>query len=319
MPDDAIPNTSKAARSIAPAGQPTTLLQRLQDGKFVTTVEVHPPRGFEMGRTLDSLNALLSRVHIDAFNATDVPLAQARMSAVALSVLLQRRTGVEAILHIATRNRNVLAIHSDLMGAHALNIRNTFVFWGDNPSIGDYPQASSLSDIRSSQLIGTLSRLNAGQEVAGHTLPEPTSFGIGCALSLNALNMDEELASLERKVEAGAHYILTQSVFDQEAVRRMHDRLGGFPLPLILGILPLQSARHAEFLHNNVPGMVIPEPARERLRNAGDEGRAMGAAIARELLEDLRDIVSGVYVVPSFGRYDVVADVLGEDAATAIR
>ncbi len=299
--------------TIPPAGQPTALLQKLHDGEFVTTVEVHPPRGFSLDRTLASLKALQAKVRIDAFNATDVPLAQARMSAVALSVLLQRQTGVEAILHIATRNRNVLAIHADLIGAHALNVRNTFVFWGDNPTIGDYPQASSLSDVTSSQLISALSRLNAGEEVAGHTLPEPTSFAIACALSPNSPHIDEEIASLQRKVEAGAHYIMTQTVFDPAPVRRLHDLLGGFPLPVVLGVLPLQSARHAEFLHNNVPGMVIPESIRRRLRSAGDNGRAEGAAIARELIEETRGMIAGVYMIPSFGRYDVVADVLADD------
>ena len=301
--------------SIPPPGQPTALLQRLRDGEFITTVEVHPPRGFALDRTLDSLTSLLEKVRIDAFNATDVPLAQARMSAVALSVHLQGHTGVEAILHAATRNRNVLALHSDLIGAHTLNVRNVYVFRGDNPSIGDYPDASSLSDVTSSQLISALSRLNAGEEVAGHTLPEPSSFAIACALSPNSPHIDEELASLERKVDAGAHYVITQTVFDPEPVRRYHDRLGGFPLPVVLGVLPLQSARHAEFLHNNVPGMVIPEPTRRRLRDAGENGRAEGAAIARELIDDVRGMISGVYMIPSFGRYEIVADVLGGDYA----
>ena len=299
--------------SIPPAGQPTVLLQKLHDGEFVTTVEVHPPRGFSLDRTLASLKALMEKVRIDAFNATDVPLAQARMSAITLSVLLQRHTGVEAILHTATRNRNVLALHSDLIGAHALNVRNVYVFRGDNPSIGDYPDASSLSDVTSSQLISALSRLNAGEEVAGHTLSEPASFAIACALSPNAPHADEELASLKRKVDAGAHYIMTQTVFDPEPVRRFHDLLGGFPLPVVLSVLPLQSARHAEFLHNNVPGMVIPEPIRRRLHAAGDNSRAEGAAIARELIEETRGMIAGVYMIPSFGRYDVVAEVLADD------
>ncbi len=300
--------------SIPLPGRPTALLERLRAGEFVTTVEVHPPRGFSLDRTIASLTALIARARIDAFNATDVPLAQARMSAVALSVLLQQQTGVEAILHAATRNRNILALHSDLIGAHALNVRNVFVFRGDNPSIGDYPDASSLSDVTSSQLINTLRRLNEGEQVAGHTLPEPTSFAIACALSPNAPHIDEEIASLRRKVEAGANYIITQTVFDIAPVRRIHDLLGGFPLPVLLGVLPLQSARHAEFLHNNVPGMVIPESIRRRLRDAGDgeAERAVGAAIARELIEESRSMIAGAYMIPSFGRYDVVADVLGD-------
>ena len=299
--------------TIPPPGQPTRLLQKLQNGDFVTTVEVHPPRGFTFDRTLDRLNSLVERVDIDAFNATDVPLAQARMSALALSLLLQERTGVEAILHTGTRNRNVLAMHSDLIGAHAMNVRNVFVFHGDNPAIGDYPDASSLSDVTSSQLIRVLSQLNAGEEVGGHTLPEPTSFTIACALSPNAANMDDEIASLRRKVAAGAHFILTQTVFDPEPVRRVHDVLGGFPLPVVVSVLPLQSARHAEFLHNNVPGMIVPDAARQRLRDAGDNARDEGAALARELIDDVRDLVSGVYIVPSFGRYEVVADVLAPE------
>ncbi len=299
--------------TITPPGQPTAFLQRLRAGEFVTTVEVHPPRGFRLDKTLERLQALLRRVRVDAFNATDVPLAQARMSAVALSELLQRHTGVEAILHVATRNRNILSVHSDLIGAHALNIRNAFVFWGDDPNIGDYPNASSISDVTSSELVGMLNGMNAGEEVAGHALTEPTSFAIGCAVQPGSQNMDEELASLDRKVRAGAHFIMTQSVFDAAPVRRLHDRLGGFPIPLVLGILPLYSARHAEFLHANVPGMVIPDSTRERLRDAGEGAQREGVAIARKLLDEVRDIISGVYLVPSFGRFDLAGDVLVND------
>ena len=307
--------------TITPPGQPTAFLQRLRAGEFVTTVEVHPPRGFRLDRTLERLQVLLSRVRVDAFNATDVPLAQARMSAVALSELLQRNTGVEAILHVATRNRNILSLHSDLIGAHALNIRNAFVFWGDDPNIGDHPTASSISDVTSSELVRLLNAMNADEGVAGHALAEPTTFAIGCALNVGAENMEDELASLGRKVTAGAHFIMTQSVFDAAPVRRLHDRLGGFPIPLVLGILPLHSARHAEYLHANVPGMIIPDSTRDRLRDAGKGAQREGVAIARELLSEVRDLISGVYLVPSFGRFDIAGDVLADEPGegTALR
>ena len=307
--------------TITPPGQPTAFLQRLRAGEFVTTVEVHPPRGFRLGRTLERLQTLLSRVRIDAFNATDVPLAQARMSAVALSELLQRHTRVEAVLHVATRNRNILSLHSDLIGAHALNIRNAFVFWGDDPNIGDHPSASSISDVTSSELVRLMNAMNAGEDVAGHALTEPTTFAIGCALNVGAENMEDELASLDRKVSAGAHFIMTQSVFDATPVRRLHDRLGGFPIPLVLGILPLHSARHAEYLHTNVPGMIIPGSTRDRLRDAGEGAQREGVAIARELLSEVRDLISGVYLVPSFGRFDIAGDVLVDEPGegTALR
>jgi len=256
------------------------------------------------------LRKLLGSVSVDAFNATDSPLAQGRMSALAMSTLIQTRLGVEAIMHIATRYRNLLALHADLLGAHALGVRNVFVFMGDPPSMGDYPQSVSFSDVTSSELIRLIRQANIGLDLTGRPMEEPTSFLVGCALNLAALDMDKELQSLERKVAAGADFIVTQAVFDPEAVERCYQRLGGFPLPVIMGVLPLRSLRHAEFLHNEVPQMVIPEGVRLRMREAGRKGAQAGVAIARELLEAVRPRIAGAYMIPAFGRYDVVAEVL---------
>ena len=299
---------TRDARPSAPA-EPTALAKKL--GKqFVVTVEVHPPRGFNVSDTLLQLRKLLGSVGVDAFNATDSPLAQGRMSALAMSTLIQTRLGVEAIMHIATRYRNLLALHADLLGAHALGVRNVFVFMGDPPSMGDYPQSVSFSDVTSSELIRLIRQANIGLDLTGRPMEEPTSFLVGCALNLAALDMDKELQSLERKVAAGADFIVTQAVFDPEAVERCYQRLGGFPLPVIMGVLPLRSLRHAEFLHNEVPQMVIPEGVRLRMREAGRKGAQAGVAIARELLEAVRPRIAGAYMIPAFGRYDVVAEVL---------
>lgn len=299
-----------AASEPKPPPEPTRLAQKIRNGEFVVTVEVHPPRGFDVNPTLARLRRLLGRVNIDAFNATDIPLAQSRMSALAMSTLLQTRLGVEAIMHVATRYRNLVALHSDLLGAHALGVRNIVVFMGDTPSIGDYPQAVSFSDVTSSGLIRLIRRANDGVDLSGNPVGQPTSFFVGGALNLEARDMDRELASLERKINAGADFIFSQSVFDPEALERMRQRLGGLPAPFLLSVLPLRSHRHAEFLHNEVPGMVVRGWARERMRRAGNNGAQAGVELAQELITAVQDHIAGVYFVPSFGRYEVVAEVM---------
>ena len=294
----------------APAPPPPTELSQKLGKQFVVTVEVHPPRGFDVSTTLTSLRNLLGMVNVDAFNCTDIPLAQGRMSALAMSSLVQTRLGTESIMHIATRYRNLLALQSDLLGAHALGVRNIFVFMGDPPQMGDYPQAVSFSDITSSGLIHMISQANKGLDTAGRPIEQSTSFLVGCALNLEAEDMDKEQASLERKIAAGADFILTQAVFRPEAVEKWRQRLGGFPKPLILGVLPLRSYRHAEFLHNEVPGIVIPTERQLRMKEAGKEGGEMGIVLAQELLKEVHSSIAGVYFVPSFGRYEVAAQVL---------
>ena len=300
----------ESRREYAPAPPPTTELSQKLGKQFVVTVEVHPPRGFDVSTTLTSLRNLLGMVTVDAFNCTDIPLAQGRMSALAMSSLLQTRLGTEAIMHVATRYRNLLALQSDLLGAHALGVRNIFVFMGDPPLMGDYPQAVSFSDITSSGLIRLISQANEGLDTAGRPIEQATSFLVGCALNLEAEDMAKEQASLERKMAAGADFILTQAVFRPEAVEKWRQRLGGFPKPVILGVLPLRNYRHAEFLHNEVPGMVIPPECQLRMKEAEKEGGEMGVTLAQELLKEVKSSIAGVYFVPSFGRYEVVAQVL---------
>ena len=293
---------------ITPA-EPTRLSKKL-GSEFTVTVEVDPPQGFEAGPILSDLRTLLGTVQVDAFNVSDNPRARGRMSALAMSTLIQTRLGVEAILHIATRHRNLLALHSDLLGAHGLGVRNVFVVMGDLPYIGDYPQATAVADVAPSGLISLIHQANSGRNLAGRPIKQATSFLVGCAFNMGATDLDRELRGLERKLDAGAHFILSQAVFDPESIERCYQRLGKFPVPLLMGLLPLSSARHAEFLHNEVPGIVIPEEVQQRMRAAGRRSQEEGVTIARELLEAVSSRIAGVYIIPAFGRYEMVTQIL---------
>ncbi|MFQ5934647.1 MAG: bifunctional homocysteine S-methyltransferase/methylenetetrahydrofolate reductase, partial [Dehalococcoidia bacterium] len=241
----------------APAAEPSGLSRKL-GRKFVVTVEVDPPKGFNVTPALAALSELKASGLVDAINVADNPRAQGRMSASAMCTLIQSRLGMETILHLALRHRNLVALHSELLGAHALGVRNVFVVAGDLPRTGDYPDATSVSDITTSGMIKLIKTFNSGMDLTGKAIEQATSFLIGCAFNLGAADMDKELRFLDHKLKAGANFILTQPVYTAEAVERAYQRLGSFPAPLLLGILPLRSHRHAEFLHNEVPGIVIP-------------------------------------------------------------
>jgi 5,10-methylenetetrahydrofolate reductase len=285
--------------------------RKLSNNEFVVTVEVHPPRGYKLDNTLKSLELLLDKVDVDAFNTTDIPLAQARLSPIAMSVLLTEKFNKETILHVANRYRNILALQSDLLGAHALGIRNAFVFMGDPPEMGDVPTASSLSDVTSSELIKIVSGMNRGLGLSGNKLDDPTFFTVGCAINLEPDDIESEIESLKRKIDAGADFILSQVTFSENAVEKFANIMGGFPIPLVLGVLPLRSYKHAEFLDNAVPGMNVPNQVLDRLELAGASGSEEGIIITQEILEEGRDLIAGAYVVPAFGRYDDVAKVIG--------
>ena len=293
-----------------PAAEPTGLSRTL-GRKFAVTVEVDPPRGFDVSTSLEALLELKSSGLVDAINVADNPRAQARMSALAMCTLIQSRLGLETVMHLALRHRNLVALHSELSGAHALGVRNVLVVMGDMPSVGNYPGATAVSDITASGMIKLLKAFNAGVDLRGNAVDRATAFFVGCAFNLNAENMDKELRTLDAKVQAGADFVLTQPVYTPEAVERAIKRLGGSPVPMLLGVLPLRSHRHAEFLHNEVPGIAIPERVREDMRLAGDDAAQLGVELCRELLRDVHAIVSGAYFMPPFGRYRTVLEVLG--------
>ena len=301
---------AQATTRTAPTAKPalTGLASKLAAGEFVVTTELSPPRGFDITATLEKLRPVAG--YLTAVNVADSPRAQGRMSALATCSLIQSRLGIETIMHQAIRHRNLLALHSDLLGAHALGIRNVFTVMGDAPISGDYPQATAIADVTASGLIKLIAGFNEGVDGGGRPIEQPTSFLIGAALNLTSNNLDRELRVLDRKIEAGADFLLTQPAYDPEAVEQVAARLGGFPRPLILAVLPLRSVRHARFLHNEVPGINIPDAVMERMERAGDGAAAEGIAISQELIRDIRSRIAGVYFIPPFDRFHVIAETL---------
>ncbi len=273
------------------------------------SVEVDPPKGTDP--TKDLLGAQLVKERgADAVNVGDSPLGRVRMSASALCVLIQQHVGIETIIHFTTRDRNLMALQADLIGLHALGVRNVLALTGDPPRAGDYPSATAVYDTDSVGLVRILKRLNQGVDLAGKPVGQPTRFCVGVAFDMHPDTLDREMRRLDEKVRAGADFIMTQPVFEPETLDNYLRRMGSPPVPMLVGVLPLQSGRHAEFLHHEVPGIHIPDWVRQRMAQAGNRGREEGLRLAAELLDAIADRVHGVYLMPSFGRYEVVAELV---------
>ena len=295
--------------------RPTRLADQLARGEFVISVEMAPPRSHTPQRLLNAARTL-QEAGADVINVADSPAARMRMSPWAIGHLLQSRLGIETVLHFPTRGRNLLRVQGDLLAAHALGLRNLFVVMGDPTQVGDYPEAMDLYDLAPSALIHLIRRrLNRGMDQAGHSIGQPTSFTVGCALNMSAANPEREIRVLQRKLQGGASFALGQAIFEPQRLAAFHRRyqeLAGEPLrlPVLMGLMPLYSVKHARFLHNEVPGIHIPPPIIERLADAGDEAPREGLRIAGELLAAMREQVHGAYIIPAFGRYDLAADLV---------
>ncbi|CAA9555863.1 MAG: 5-methyltetrahydrofolate--homocysteine methyltransferase [uncultured Thermomicrobiales bacterium] len=296
---------------LIPAEGPTEICQKLAGGKFLVSVEIDPPKGLNPAKALEGAR-LLKEVGVDAINVADSPMARVRMSALTLCYLIQHQVGVETIIHFTTRDRSLMGLQSELLGAHAVGVRNILALTGDPPSLGDYPDSSAVYDVDSIGLVRVLSRLNGGEDSAGASIGRPANFTIACAIDPTREDLEEEARRLRAKLEAGANFVMTQPIFDAAVWRRFLDVYGAerLDVPVLIGILPLQSSRHAEFLHNEVPGITLTDDARDRMRRAGADGRREGVKMAQDLLLQLRPEVQGVYLMPSFGRYEVAAEVL---------
>jgi 5,10-methylenetetrahydrofolate reductase len=294
------------------AAQPATLREKLAAGRFVVSAEVDPPHGLRTRRALQGAT-LLQQAGVDCINVGDNPTAKVRMSPLAMSVLLQRELGLEIIMHYTTRDRNALAVHSDMIGAHALGIRNILCLRGDPPTLGGYNDVVGVWDISAVGLMRFLKLLNEGADWTGKPVSGQADFLIGAACDPNVEPLEPQLRLMRRKIEAGAQFFMTQNVFDGKTLDRFLDKTRRFRLPIIAGVLPLSNSRHAEFLHTQVPGMHIPEKVRERMRRAGDDGGPReGQAMARDFIALCRDRCAGIYLVPSFGRFDLVAELVAE-------
>lgn len=298
------------------AGQlgPTFLSSKLGAGEFVLSVEVDPPRGLSLEKLLAGAR-LLADAGTDVINVADSPMARLRMSPWAVCHLIQDEIGLETVLHFPTRGRNLLRVQGDLLAAHATGVRNIFVVMGDPTSIGDYPEATDNYDVVPSGLIKLVKHgFNAGLDHHGDEIGEATSFYVGCALNPEAANVEQEIRVLRRKIEAGADFVLTQPVFEPERVEQTifayEERYGPIGIPVLVGILPLYGIKHARFLHNEVPGISIPEAIQKRVSAAGDRAPQAGVSIAIEILDRLKDNVAGAYLMPPFSRYDMAAEII---------
>jgi homocysteine S-methyltransferase len=309
--------TIREAVAVAPdeAPPPSRLAAALADGRYVISVEIDPPRSVRIERTIDAAR-LLQDAGVDIVNVSDSAMARVRMGALSVAFGIQHDLDLECVVHTTTRDRNLMALESELLGAHALGVRDILALTGDPPRIGDYPAGTGVWDVDSIGLVEILTRLNRGEDAAGSPIGQPASFTIACALDPTAADARTEWDRLERKIAAGAHLIMTQPLYSEDQVEAMFVEAGrrfgqgGFPIPVLLGVLPLQSSRHAEFLHHEVPGITIPDATRTALRDAGEGGAEVGLRITEELLGVVGDRVAGTYIMPSFGRYEQAAQLV---------
>ncbi|HEY5939351.1 MAG TPA: bifunctional homocysteine S-methyltransferase/methylenetetrahydrofolate reductase [Gemmatimonadales bacterium] len=300
-----------AGVEVVPLGQRSVLGRKLASGELVTTVEILPPKGWNPAEMIDQCRAL-QEAGVDAVNILDSARAQSRMGVLPAALIVQREVGLETVFHYTCRDRNMLGMLSDLLGAAAGGLRNVLIVTGDPPAMGPYPDSTAVFDIDSIGLTNLVRRLNQGLDPGGNPIGAPTRFVVGVALNQGA-DLEHELERFAWKVEAGADFAVTQPVFDAEQLQRFLSRVRA-PIPIIAGIWPLASLRNAEFLANEVPGVQVPPAVLERMRLAQEHGtaaaRAEGVAIAAEMVEAVKGLVQGVQVTAPAGRVDAALEVL---------
>jgi homocysteine S-methyltransferase len=313
------PRESTRVAAPAPTRPPVPLEKksawaaRLSRGEFVTCVELVPPKGIDMTRLIDNAR-LLREKGVDAVNVPDSPRAQAKMAAVSAAAVLQQRAGIEAIPHVTCKDKNLLALQAEILGAHALGIRNLLLVTGDPPSIGTYPDATAVFDIDSIGLCNMVGMLNQGFDLGRNPVGEPTGFCYGVALNPSAVNPDRELERFKWKLDAGAEFAITQPVFDPQPLLRFMERAVGLRhVPVIAGIWPLVSLRMAEFMKNEVPGVSVPDAVIDRMSKCDSKESALqeGTTIARELLEALKGAINGVQLSTPLGKIEYAMTILG--------
>lgn len=289
--------------------------EKLAAKKFIVTAELTPPKGCDADSVIVKAQQLKD-IGIDAINIPDGPRASARLSPLALALLIEKKVGIETILHYCCRDRNILGIQSDLLGAYALGLRNILAITGDPPKVGNYPQATAVFDIDSIGLVNIVNRLNHGRDLGNNPIGRPTGFVCGVGANPGAIDLDLEVRRFEWKVDAGAEYAITQPVFDVDLLERFLEKIKHVRIPIFAGIWPLTGLKNAEFMNNEVPGAAVPEEIMERLRKANsiEAQREEGIMIAREALERVKNLVDGVQLSVPFGRVENIVkiiDVLG--------
>ena len=294
----------------APLGERSRIGSLVEQGKFVTLVEIVPPKGIDCTREVDGAR-LLAQLGVHAITVPDSPRASARMSAQSLAIQIQQQTGIETVLHYTCRDRNILSIQSDLLGVASMGLRNILCVTGDPPKLGNYPDATAVFDVDSIGLVNIVRRLNHGLDIGSNAIGTSTNFTIGVAANPGVPDIEQELRRFAYKVEAGAEYAITQPVFDLRLLEIFLERIDGFRIPVIAGIWPLTSLRNAEFMKNDLR-VSMPEEIMLRMAQADtpDAAREEGIKIAQEMLEQVRPLVQGVQVSAPFGRYTAAAEVI---------
>lgn len=311
--------TKPKALAKVPVGEKSELGAKLAGGKFVVFVEILPPRGVDASKEIEG--ARLCAAHgIDVINVPDGPRASARLSAQVTCQKIQQEAGIEAVLHFCCRDRNILSIQSELLGAHTVGVRNLICITGDPPRMGTYPDATAVFDVDAIGLSNIVNNLNSGLDIGGNPIGSQTALLLGVGANPGALNMDEEIRRFEWKVQAGAEYVVTQPVFDLNLLEKFLKRTEQFRIPFVCGIWPLTSFRNAEFMMNELR-VPVPEHYMERMRKAdnAEAARHEGVAIAREMVQQVASMVAGVQLSAPFGRYSMaieVAEVLGRTRGT---
>ncbi|MFB3895487.1 MAG: bifunctional homocysteine S-methyltransferase/methylenetetrahydrofolate reductase [bacterium] len=310
IPITAIP-VAEAARPVVVPAKPEekSAFGKKLGKQFVISVELDPPRGTDPKKVIEGAKEL-HKAKVDAINVADSPRAMARMSPISLCRLIQEQVGIETIVHVTTRDRNLLGLQSDLIGAFSLGLHNILAVTGDPPKLGDYPNATAVYDVDSIGLVQIIRLLNQGQDLAGNSISPATKFLIGVGANPGSPEFEKEIERYEKKVESGAEYVLTQPIYEVKTFETFLKRVAHLKMPILIGILPLRSYKHAEFLHNEVPGMSIPDNIRERIRLAGEDAPKEGIKIAQEALKEAKSMVAGAYLMPPFNKYDIALDVL---------
>jgi homocysteine S-methyltransferase len=303
------PKAKAQAMAKIPVARKSQLGRKLAEREFVAFVEILPPRGVDASREIEGAR-LCAAAGIDCINVPDGPRASARMSAQVTCQLIQQQAGIEAVNHFCCRDRNILGIQSELLGAHTVGVRNLICITGDPPRMGTYPDATAVFDVDAIGLVNIVNNLNQGLDIGGNPMGSQTTLLIGVGANPGALNMDEEIRRFEWKVEAGAEYVVTQPVFDLDLLEAFLKRTEHCRIPVICGIWPLTSFRNAEFMVNELR-VPVPEHQMERMRRVdnAEKARQEGVAIAREMVERVRTMVQGVQLSAPFGRYQMALDV----------
>jgi 5,10-methylenetetrahydrofolate reductase len=295
----------------AATAEETQLAQALRDGEWITCVELDPPKGGTNDAMLAVARTLKDSGRVGFVDINDNPMARARMNALMAAIAIERSCGLETIPHVTPRDTTVMGLEAVLLGAHAEGVRNVLAVTGDPPHVGDYPGSRGVYEVDSIGLVQLLARLNGGEDYIGKAIDAPTAFHIGVAVNPSADDLDLELERFERKLAAGARFAMTQALFDLSYLDTFLARFGGRPpVPLIVGLWPLRSHALAVRLHNEVPGIVVPERVQETLRKAGARAPEVGLELARALLDEAREKAAGVYVIPPFKQPEAALQLL---------